>query len=321
MKSILNTTDMTGKYWTHPEYIESLHGLEQPQTWHEIVQNKTLRRPMVSLDETPTNEWFWLDADEDTLSVNVHQSYFDIANAARYGGCLALRPTEPPRLNLHPDQLDLGIDGYESYFTPLTKREHPEWASLVLSWSDVFADLSTTEIHTVDLKAKDAVTELDSIMLALSHFRFEVPTRTPQLIDTYAGTITLGGQIAPAVKDFVRAKAKDFSYEMAGSITYLSGSAVLEAIGSRLFDSGTNIGAGVELRQDGRFVSNTGIAMETGSLEVLPDEVRNYNDERPRGYRYTSHILDSAVTQLWAFAGVARLIGDVHRHYEAEANF
>jgi hypothetical protein len=182
----------------------------------------------------------------------------------------------------------------------------------------------------VGLKAKDAVTELDSIMLALAHFRFEVPTKTPQLIDMYAGSITLGGQIATAVKDFVRAKAKDYSYAMAGSgieikgydsITHPTGSAVLEAINDRLFDSGTRIGSGVVLGQDGRFISNTGVVMGTGSLEVLPDEVRNYDDEDHRGYRYTSHNLDSEMTQLWAFAGVARLIGDVHRHYEAEANF
>jgi hypothetical protein len=105
------------------------------------------------------------------------------------------------------------------------------------------------------------------------------------------------------------------------SITHPTGSAVLEAINDRLFDSGTRIGSGVVLGQDGRFISNTGVVMGTGSLEVLPDEVRNYGDEDPRGYRYTSHNLDSEMTQLWAFAGVARLIGDVHRHYEAEANF
>jgi hypothetical protein len=57
--------------------------------------------------------------------------------------------------------------------------------------------------------------------------------------------------------------------------------------------------------------------MGTGSLEVLPDDYGL--EDSSKGYTYTSHNLDTTLSQLWAFTGVAKLIGDAHRHYEQQA--
>jgi hypothetical protein len=306
---------MPGKYWMHPDYVQSLQGLDQPLPWHEFFDTEPERSPNIWHDEIPTNEWYWFDADNETLSINVHQSYFDIANAARSGGVMALPLRQPDYVNRN--QLSLGIQ--ESLFRPETNLDNPEWASFVLRWSDAFSDL-TDDTNQVHVAANDAIHELDSIVFAVSHFRFEVPTLTPQLIDTFGGlTLTLTGVLSPLARDGVIEKAMEGLTETAAItkrevIYYAEGSDVLNSIGRLLFSDQEISASGIGLFPDGRFVSNTGVVMGTGSLEVMPDEVRN-----GKGYRYSSHNLDGALTQLWAFGGLARLIGDTHRHYEAEA--
>jgi hypothetical protein len=308
---------MAEKYWTNPVYLETLQGKDKPETWRDLAKYDHKDGPSISTDKIPTNEWFWFDADEESLSFNVHQSYFHIADAARYGRTFGISPRPAPDQNINPRQMSLPLT--DSYFNALSHINDPEWATFILKWSDVFSNLEEDDQGLTHSRAEDVINEIDSTVYAVSRFSFAVPTLTPQLISTFFGSLSLDGALSAPAKVFMQQEAeKSYDPETTSHdnefVYYARASNVLTAIGKILF--GTETRSGVGINTEGRFVSNTAVVMGTGSLEVLPNEV-----DEDRGYRYSSHNLDSALTRLWAFAGVAALIGDAHRHYDEKARW
>jgi hypothetical protein len=284
---------MAEKYWLTDEFIAEMDGLQVPDIYKTRGFEAFKERPRIASETVP--EWWWVDATEHELCLNIHQSYFDIAASAMIGNKLS---------RVNPE------DAKESRFTAATTREEPQWARISVNLGEIFRHIDNENIHDIHHEASIVISEFDSMVAAVQFLRFHTHEPTTQLILPFWGSITAGGTLSLAARDYIKAQADNSAHE----IEYSAGTAVMRSINNTAF-GGEAMACGVGVGPDGRFLSNTGVVMGTGSLEVLPEEI--FDDDR--GYQYTSHNLDSPFTHLWAFCGLAKLLGDMHRYYTAEA--
>ncbi|MDB5170585.1 MAG: hypothetical protein JWO35_279 [Candidatus Saccharibacteria bacterium] len=283
---------MTEAYWMQPDFNERMNGLDLPESILERTEEVTDNQPLIVSEPTP--EWYWYDATDEALVLNVHQSYAAIGAAACVGGLLYR----------HPENYLPAPD--HSMFEISTSLGTPQWTQFSLAYDKIFTTLDDDNFYESNADAENATIELQSIVNMVGWHRFDTEEQTTQLVAPYWGSITLGGQLSAAAVEYIKLHAGDTEH----TVHYQPGTRIMQLIGARIFDDITPE-SGVGVMADGRFVSNTAAAMFSGSLEVLP--LSHYRDER--GLQYTSHNLDSATTRLWAFAGVAKIIGDAHRHY------
>jgi hypothetical protein len=283
---------MAEKYWETDAFITEMDGLQEPLAIKSRIDDISDNSAHIAAESVP--EWWWVDADENELRVYVHQTYLQIAQAGQVGNELSY---VSPEIST------------ESRFVADPSPDST-WASLIADTNSIFRPINDDNFNALNGEATAVLAELNSIVSTVQWQRYRTKELTPQLLAPYWGNIGLGGYLSGEAKKFIQLQAG----EADTTVDYPPATQILRALGSKAFRA-TQFHSAVGVESDGRFTSNTALLAGTGSLMVLPEETY-YADEQ-RGYQYTSHNLDSEFTQLWAFCGLAKLLGDAHRYYDS----